>query len=83
MGLCLPLKHLNQIGMPLFANAKRKKKNGKFILTEHVIKRNMDAVIAVFNRKMQNDVRNKRLEERISNRRKRSKKASKFSFNGF
>ena len=68
----------------MFTDTKRKKKNGKFIFTKHVIKGDMKiTIMRVSATKTGNDVRNKRFKKRVSNRRKREKETSKTTFNRF
>ena len=67
----------------LFTNTKREKKNGKFIFTKHVIKRDMNIPIRMFNFKIRDNMRNKRIIKRIGERRKGEKEATKATFNRF
>ena len=67
----------------LSTNAKRKEKNSKFFFAEHVVKRDMDFVIRMFDRILRNNKGNERGIEGISKRRKRVKEASEAMFNRF
>ena len=67
----------------MFTNTKREKKNGKFIFTKHVVKRDVNFIIRMFNLEPRNNIRDKRSIGRVSKRRKRFKKSSKTTFNRF
>ncbi len=45
-GSLVPLKQRNQRGIPLFTNFKRKKKNSKRILAIHMVKGNINIIVA-------------------------------------
>ena len=49
----------------LSANAKRKEKNSKFVFAKHMVKRNMDIIIRMFDTKFRNNMLNKGFEKRI------------------
>ena len=67
----------------LSTNAKRKEKNSKFFFAEHVVNRDMDFVVRMFNRIFRNNKGNERGIEGISKRRKRRKEAPEATFNRF
>lgn len=75
------MKHRNQIGIPLFTNTKREKKNSKFVFAKHVIKGNIDDIIRVFSREIGNNVFNEGFEKRVSDRGKGIEETSKATFN--
>lgn len=80
----MPLKQRNQIGIPLLPNAKRKKKNSKFILAKHMIKRDMNiGRRMVKGTKTRNNIRNKKFIERVRKRRKKVEETSEVTFNRF
>ncbi len=65
----------------MFTNTKRKKKNGKLIFAKHMIERDVNFIIRMFNFKFRNNRRNEKRKRRISERRKRGKEAPKTTFN--
>ena len=67
----------------MFTNTKREKKNSKFIFTKHMVKRDVDIIIRMFNFKVRNNRRDKRNIGRVRKRRERFKKSSKTTFNRF
>ena len=74
-----PLKAAKPNRNTLFANAKREKKDGKFIFTKHVVKGN-NYFIGMYQREVRDNMFDKELEGRVSIRRERSKETSKTSF---
>ena len=67
----------------MFTNTKREKKNSKFIFTKHMVKRDVNFIIRMFNFEVRNNRRDKRSIGRVRKRRERFKKSSKTTFNRF
>ena len=81
--LCLPLKHRNHKGIPLFTNTQREKKNSKSIHNKHMVKGNMDFIVRMFNTKFGNNMRDKQGIEIVRRRGKGAKETPKSTLNRF
>ena len=67
----------------MLTDTEREKKNSKFVFAKHVVKRDMNFVVRMFNGETRNNMSNERRVKRVCNRRERGKETSKATFDRF